>query len=206
VNRLKNEKLNTLVLTYKNEGNEDVFNEIYHELIEKRDHQFEKIGKSIRSNYHETRALYEDVLLRCIERYDGSTDFRNFYNAAVALERKGFYGKNKRIFEREVYYEAATESTDEPNAATFEFADDYNLEDDVLKTTEADQRQLIGFLTAKGDATTTAIVEAFLASERPTPTAIGKQLGLHHSTVTRKLRRLARHFGGDYRDYLRAYA
>ena len=76
----------------------------------------------------------------------------------------------------------------------------------VLETKRADQRQLIDFLLSGADATTTAIVEAFLNEKKPTPTAIGKKLGLHHSTVLRKLTSLASKYDskkfGDYRDFL----
>ncbi|OCI06325.1 hypothetical protein BBP22_21610 [Bacillus paralicheniformis] len=61
-------------------------------------------------------------------------------------------------------------------------------------------------MVEKSDETTKVIVETFLACERPTPTAIGKKLGVHHMTVIRKLEKLAGYFDtqqfGDYRDYL----
>ncbi|MGQ0416339.1 sigma-70 family RNA polymerase sigma factor, partial [Bacillus sp. HC-TM] len=91
--------------------------------------------------------------------------------------------------------------------------DDFDLEEHVIKKKEADQRELIDFLADPeqvNDETTTAIVESFLSSENktPTPTAIGKMLGLHHSTVIRKIERLAKRFDerqfGNYRDYLLA--
>jgi len=65
---------------------------------------------------------------------------------------------------------------------------------------------LIDSLLNGADAKTTAIVEAFLASEKSSPTAIGEELGLHHSTVIRTLKRLAGKFDskkyGDYTDFL----
>jgi DNA-binding IclR family transcriptional regulator len=65
---------------------------------------------------------------------------------------------------------------------------------------------LIDSLLNGADTTTTAIVEAFLAHPKPTATAIAKELGYHHSKVTRALNRLAGKFStkqfGDYSDYL----
>jgi DNA-directed RNA polymerase specialized sigma24 family protein len=206
----KNQKLNTLVTIYRETRDEDVFNEIYAKTIGKIYGKLEKIGKSIRADFHETLALYEDVLLRCIDVYDGKQDFQHFYNSSVSRARTDLYRKKKRLFERE-YYEPETEDEDAATSFDFIVGSDGAEHEFIRKQTEADQRQLIGSLIDPGkvnDATTTAIVEAFLASENPNPTAIGRQLGIHHSTVIRKLNRLARNFQpeifGDRRDYLLA--
>jgi hypothetical protein len=74
-----------------------------------------------------------------------------------------------------------------------------------IKTKE-DQRQLISFLTDpdKVDEITTLIVINF--DKFDSITALGKALGIHHETVKRKLRKLARNYDesifGDYSDYL----
>jgi DNA-directed RNA polymerase specialized sigma24 family protein len=201
-----NQKLNTLVNLYRETRDEDVFNEIYAKTIGKIYGKLEKIGKSIRADFHETLALYEDVLLRCIDVYDGKQDFQYFYNSSVYRARTDLYRKKKRLFDNE-YYEPETE--DEDAATSFDFIVGSDGADDeyLRKQTEADQRQLIGSLIDPGkvnDAMTTAIVKAFLSSDNPTPTAIGKKLGVHHSTVIRKLNRLARNIEPELRDYLLA--
>jgi DNA-directed RNA polymerase specialized sigma24 family protein len=201
-----NQKLNTLVTIYRETRDEDVFNEIYAKTIGKVYGKLETIGKSIRADFHETLALYEDVLLRCIDVYDGKQDFQHFYNSSVSRARTDLYRKKKRLFERE-YYEPETE--DEDAATSFDFIVGSDGADDeyLRKQTEADQRQLIGYLMNGADELTTAIVKLMLDNPELGPTAIKRQLGLkHHSTVTRKIESLAGKFDskqyGNYRDYL----
>lgn len=199
---LNKKQMNIAVLDYQKSKCEKTFHEIYDHFITRIDKLFVTIGKSIGADYWETRALYEDTLLKCISNYDGSNDFENLFNASIPLQRRHFLrgrsNRNKHEF---------IPKKDDMNAATFEVTYEITPEDAVVTKKEADQRQLIDFLLDKAkDATTTAIVEAFLSSERPTPTAIGKQLGLHHSTVIRKIEKLASKFDnkqfGDFRDYL----
>lgn len=196
-------KLNSLVLAYQTSGSDEVFNEIYAEVIAKGARAFEKIGKSIRADKHEVYAIYEDTLLRCIGKYDGSTDFIKFYLSSVARARTDVYRKKKKLSERETTWQ---QSEDDSEAATFEIADDFNLAEEVTETKEADQRQLIDFLTKDSDATTTAIVEAYRTQPKSSALAIAKSLGMHHYTVTRKLEKLAGKFDsqtfGNYTDYL----
>ncbi|MED4172612.1 hypothetical protein P4631_09205 [Halalkalibacterium halodurans] len=92
----------------------------------------------------------------------------------------------------------------DPDYTTF----DVVHENYVRESKRSDQRQLIDDLLEHADAQTTAIVRAWLDSDRPTLTSIGSQLGLHHETVRRKLAKLARYYDeasfGDYREYLSA--
>lgn len=202
---MDNKKLNSLVVSYQNDHTDEKFEEIY-EIVSKTWKGFASIARSLRSDIHEVTALYEDVLLRCIEKYNGATDFINFYRYSLTRARTDLYLKKKRQYEVEIF---ECELTSDDN--TFEFVINSNNTQDntaatVLETKEADQRHLISFLVSGADATTTAIVEAFLNEKKPTPTAIGKKLGLHHSTVLRKLTRLASKYDskkfGDYRDFL----
>jgi len=197
---LNNLKLNNAVLEFQRSRSDDSFAIIHEATIEKVNRKLEKIASSVRSNYHDTRALYEDVLMRCIERFDGTSDFTHFFNAAVSLERRGFNRKNVKSFNRELL------TVDDDEAANFEIKDDFNLEEQIIAKKKADQRKLIDSLLNGADAKTTAIVEAFLAHPKPTATAIAKELGVHHSKVTRALNRLAGKFStkqfGDYHDYL----
>jgi hypothetical protein len=198
---MNKEKLNTLVSRYQETKDETVFNEIY-ETVSASWKSLETIGKSIRADIHETTALYEDVLLKCITKYNGEGDFAHFYYASVSRKRTDLYRKKKLLNQRETFYER--DSRDE--AANFEIESDFNLEEIALSKKEADQRQLIDSLLSGADETTTAIVETFLQHSKPTPTAIGKQLDIHHSTVIRKLERLAGKFDskqfGSHTDYL----
>jgi len=198
------QKLNNLVISYQTSADEATFNEIYAEVITKGARAFEKIGKSIRADKHETTALYEDTLLRCIGKYDGSTDFIKFYLSSVARARTDVYRKKKKLSERETMWQQ--NGNDDSEEATFEIADDFNLAEEVTQTKEADQRQLIDFLTKDSDATTKAIVEAYRTQSKSSALAIAKGLGMHHYTITRKLEKLAGKFDskqfGNHQDYL----
>jgi DNA-directed RNA polymerase specialized sigma subunit len=197
---LNNLKLNNAVLEFQRSHSDESYAIIHEATIEKVNRKLEKIASSVRSNYPDTRALYEDVLLRCIERFDGKSDFSHFYNAAVALERRGFNRKNTKRFNREFF------TVDDDEAATSDIKDDFNLEEQITAKKKADQRQLIDSLLNGADETTTAIIATFLAHPKPTATAIAKELGVHHSKVTRALSRLAAKYStkqfGDYTDYL----
>lgn len=199
---MKNLKLNNAVLEFQRSRSDESYAIIHEATIEKVNGKLEKIASSVRSNYPDTRALYEDVLMRCIERFDGKSDFTHFYNAAVALERRGFNRKNTKHY----YREQLTVDKDDDEAVNFEIKDDFNLEEEITAKKKADQRQLIDSLLNGADETTTAIVATFLAHPKPTATAIAKELGVHHSKVTRALNRLASKFStkqfGDYHDYL----
>jgi hypothetical protein len=202
-------QLNDLVIEYQKTKDESIFNQIY-EIVSKKWVNLHFVGKSLLSDEHEATALYEDTLMRCIELFNGKGDFINYYKAGLRKSRANLFNKYRRRFKVVVPMEENIEESDDSDdsiAATIENIPDlYTTEEIAFQKTEADQRQLIDFLVSGADATTTAIVEAFLAHPRPTPTAIGRKLGLHHSVVKRKLERLAGKFDakqfGDYRDYL----
>jgi hypothetical protein len=199
-------ELNKLVLAYQKTKDESLFNRIY-EMVSGEWKNLHTVGKSVMADEHQILALYEDVLMNCIERYTGQGDFIRYYRAGLRMSRAALYKDQRRYYGR--FEPSNNETNDEgtPIAATIEsLPDPITIEEIAFRKTEADQRQLIDFLVSGADATTTAIVEAFLAHPRPTPTAIGRKLGLHHSVVKRKLERLAGKFDakqfGDYRDYL----
>ena len=201
---MNNEQLNKLVLDYRNDRSDETFRQLY-EMVSGNWKGLETIGKSVKASGAEILAAYQDTLLSCIEKYDGRADFINLLNRSIRFKRSDIYRRKKRLAEFEVYF-SPVENEDGSEAANFEFVDDFDLEEQVIAKKKADQRQLIDFLLNGADAKTTAIVEAFLASEKPTPTAIGEALGLHHSTVIRSLKRLAGKFDskkyGDYNDFL----
>lgn len=207
---MENVKLNNLVVAYQTERNEDDFNEIYRYFNAKWSRTIDSVARSIRSNEADTQALYEDSLMKAIENYDSDRgDFINVVNNYIRRARTDLYRKTKRQHERE-YYEV--EKQDE-EGGTYETAismlpSDTNVEETVITKEKADNRQVIDSLLSKADARTTAIVETFLASTKPTPTAIGKEMNLHHSVVLRSIKRLAGNFDtnkyGEYRDYLLA--
>jgi hypothetical protein len=200
---MNSQQLNNLVLDYRNDRSDETFAQIY-AMVSTNWRSLETVGKSVKASGAEVLALYEDTLLRCIEAHK-TGDFEHFLNQSIKRRRTDIYRKKKRLTEFEVFA-APVENEDGSEAANFEIADEFNLEDYVLKKKRADQRKLIDHLLNGADAKTTAIVEAFLASEKSSPTAIGEALGLHHSTVIRTLKRLAGKFDskqfGSHRDYL----
>lgn len=199
---MSKEQLNSEVLKYQESRSESAFMMVYDYFITRNDRKFKTIGKSIGADYYEARAIYEDTLLSCIESYNGEHDFERLFNASVPLQRRYFLRGRVNRNKREIIPKG-----DHKDAATFEVPCTITPEELLTTKKEVDQRQLIDFLLGTtSDATTIQIAEAYLSSEKPTPTAIGKKLGLHHSTVIRKLEKLSRNFDtkqfGDYRDYL----
>jgi hypothetical protein len=205
--QMNNVKLNSLVLTYQQTKSNAVFTEIYAEVSGWWSNS-KTIAQSIRSNEHDTVALYEDTLLNAIDKYNGTGDFMNYYKRGVVQNRAYLYRKTKRQHEHEVFEQQLNVAEDDGNPNQLE-ALYGTTEQTPFTKKEADQRQLIDSLLNGADAKTTAIVEAFLNHPKPTPTAIGEALGIHHSTIIRTLKRLAGKFDdkqhGDYRDYLFAH-
>jgi len=196
------------VKTYQQTKSDEVFRDIYNEVRGWWSNK-QTIAKSIGASEHEVQALYEDVLMKSIERYDGKSDFMRFYKKAVTLERANLYRSKRRRRQQEVYQSASDE------AATLEetLADDFDLETEtiasIIAKKKADQRQLIDFLLNGADDFTAATVKAFLQHPKPSATAIAKELGVHHSKVIRALTRLAAKYDstifGEHRDYLFAH-
>jgi DNA-directed RNA polymerase specialized sigma24 family protein len=206
---LENGKLNNLVVTYQTKRNDDDFNEIYRYFNAKWSRTIDTVAKSIRSNEADTQALYEDSLMKAIENYDPERgDFVNVVNNYIRRARTDLYRKTKRQFIWEVYEGRTIADGDVTEMDISMQPADVNIEEEIIAKEKADNRQVISDLLSGADAKTTAIVEAFLASSKPNPTAIGRELNLHHSVVIRTLKRLAGKFDtnkyGEHRDYLLA--
>jgi DNA-directed RNA polymerase specialized sigma24 family protein len=203
---MNNQQLNNLVTRYQSERSDEVFNQLY-AMVSANWRSLRTVASSVLSNEADILAAYEDVLLICIENYDGRGDFINLLNRCIWRKRNDIYkvAKGRKKYEAII---PEMENEDGSTAATFELADEFNLEDFITTKKKADQRQLIDSLLNGADETTTAIVVSFMQHPKPTPTAIGKVLGIHHSVVIRKLERLAGKFDskkfGDYRDFLAA--
>ncbi|MGG4217533.1 NUMOD1 domain-containing DNA-binding protein [Paenibacillus jamilae] len=117
----------------------------------------------------------------------------------------------KRVASRKEYDYYSRVTNFEPpdaddDAPTSEIADSFDLENSVVNKREDDQRQLIAYLSdpAQVDTVTNSIVTMF--SQYDSITALAKALGIHHETVSRKLRKLSRRYDanrfGEVRDYL----
>ncbi|MGI2709029.1 sigma-70 family RNA polymerase sigma factor [Bacillus cytotoxicus] len=207
--------INNMAIEYLRTGDDSVFTDLYVSLLEVyRDKLRYWSTTTYMANEHDITGLFHDVIQKVLEslRNNVGGDFVKIFTVSLGNSYKSLLRKLRTRRKYELY--DGSDSDEEENTAMFEtIADEFDIEEHVIKKKEADQRELIDFLTDPGevnDETTTAIVESFLSSENktPTPTAIGKMLGLHHSTVIRKLERLAKRFDerqfGDYQDYLLA--
>ena len=193
------------VAAYLATGDQTIFEALYDEMVAKYRRQLDGWAATTSEvTSHEITEIFEDTLIKTIETIeDAGGDFDKLFHRSLYNRYKSELRKLQTQRKHEQY--AKVEREDE---VAFEIADDIDIEQTVLNPAKkkADQRQLIDFLLSGADATTTAIVEAFLAHPKPTATAIANQLGYHHTKVTRALNRLAAKFNtkqfGDYRDYL----
>lgn len=207
--------INEMANDYLRTGDDFVFTDLYTSLSEVyRDKLRYWSTSTYMANEHDITDLFHDVIHKVLEslRNNVGGDFVKLFAVSLGNSYKSLLRKLRTRRKYELY--DGPDSDENENTAMFEtLKDDFDLEEHVIKKKKADQRELIDFLTDPdkvNDETTTAIVESFLSSENktPTPTAIGKMLGLHHSTVIRKIERLAKRFDerqfGNYRDYLLA--
>lgn len=204
--------INEMANDYLRTGDDFVFTDLYTSLSEVyRDKLRYWSTSTYMANEHDITDLFHDVIHKVLEslRNNAGGDFVKLFAVSLGNSYKSLLRKLRTRRKYELY---DGPEADGSNTTMFDnIEDDFKLEDQVLKKKEADQRQLIDFLLDPDkviDETTTTIVETFLLSDKPTPTTIGKKLGLHHSTVIRKLGRLAKRYDekqfGDYRDYLLA--
>lgn len=206
--------INEMANDYLRTGDDLAFTDLYTSLSEVyRDKLRYWSTSTYMANEHDITGLFHDVIQKVLNslRNNAGGDFVKLFAVSLKNEYNSLLRKLRTRRKYELY--DGPNSDEEENTAMFEtIADEFDLEEHVIKKKEADQRKLIDFLTDPGqvsDETTTAIVESFITNDGPiTPTAIGKKLGLHHSTVIRKIERLAKRFDerqfGNYRDYLLA--
>ncbi|PGY64378.1 sigma-70 family RNA polymerase sigma factor [Bacillus cereus] len=207
--------INEMANDYLRTGDDFVFTDLYTSLSEVyRDKLRYWSASTYMANEHDIIDLFHDVIHKVLEslRNNVGGDFVKLFVVSLGNSYKSLLRKLRTRRKYELY--DGPDSDENENTAMFEtLKDDFDLEEHVIKKKEVDQRELIDFLADPeqvNDETTTAIVESFLSSENktPTPTAIGKMLGLHHSTVIRKIERLAKRFDerrfGNYQGYLLA--
>jgi DNA-directed RNA polymerase specialized sigma24 family protein len=197
--------INDAVTRYLTSKDESDLAEIYRSLLAEYQRKLAYWASStFMANDHDMTAIFDDSLIKSLEAVEkNGGDLVKIFHCSLHNRYKSLL---RKLRTRRTYELYEIESEDDENEANFEIADEFSLEDYITAKKKADQRQLIDFLLNGADAKTTAIVEAFLASEKPTPTAIGEALGLHHSTVLRSIKRLAGKFDskkfGDYHDFL----
>ncbi|MGG2024171.1 sigma-70 family RNA polymerase sigma factor [Gottfriedia sp. S16(2024)] len=202
--------INGKVFLYLEKGIEDDFSDFYKELKNEYQSKLRYWSKNtFMANMHDIQELFDDTVFNVMNviKKDGG-DFVKLFQLRLVSRYKSLL--RKLIVRRAHEDYDFDKSSADPEAATFELADDFNLEEKVITDLtgkkKADQRQLIDSFLDGADADTTAIVNAFLTHPKPTATAIAKELGVHHSKVLRNFERLGGTFDykqfGDYRDYL----
>lgn len=208
------EQLNSLHAAYRAELTADAFNRMYRlaESMFGRMHRDSLISRGCRDE-HSAQETFDNAIWELSER-DDLLNFATTLSSALLRKRlmvfRGNGRRRKRIpgsLDETVANESGEYSPkyptpEEPSAEEVAMPN-------LCRKKEDDQRQLIDFLkhSGKPDATTTAIVEAFLfAPPSASDTAIAESIGIHHETAKRKLRKLARQYDanrfGDVSDYL----
>ena len=207
-------QLNFLAAAWRANKTDDAFRNLY-ELAST---MFERLHRDSLFNggcrdEHYAKESFDNAVFELSQR-DDVRDFANLLSAALRRKRLMIYRTSKR---RRKHVSGSLDEMDVNESG--EYSPKYNLPEEpsaeeiaitkLHRKKEDDQRQLIDFLKCSGspDATTTAIVEAYLSAPPSAKnTAIAKSLGIHPETAKRSLRKLSRLYDanrfGDYSDYL----
>jgi DNA-directed RNA polymerase specialized sigma subunit len=169
----------------------------------------EPIIKNITYEFTSFRALPFDELFSHLSLYfwketqifetNRNSDFKSYITFKLKRRALDFLRGKEGTFYKRILPLNINEDSSEEDAATFEIADTFNLEEALINSeevkTDVDKRQLIDELVEKRkDSLTTAIVREYLSPEQLTPTAIGNKLGVHHEVVKRRIKSLSKNF------------
>jgi DNA-directed RNA polymerase specialized sigma24 family protein len=200
--------INNSVTQYHATKDEVILTEIYRTtLVEYQSKLNHWSSTTFMASSHEVNELFDEAFMKSLEVIgNNGGDFVKLFHLSLGNRYKDLLRRLKTRRKYELY----EVDNDDEDAATFEIASDFNLEDDVTvrmsAKQKADQRQLIDFLVCGENERTMAIVQAYLSTDLKTPTAIGNHLGLNHKQVIRALNRLAGKFDtrqfGESSDYL----
>ncbi|MFW5434298.1 hypothetical protein [Paenibacillus apiarius] len=196
--------LNEKVMEYKRTGSQDLFGEIYREVSRPWAAYLQRDSSYAMTDYAEVSATYDDKLLDVIDKFDPQKgNFISILSSALANARTDLRRKNLRRRRMEIY------ASSEEDAATFLERDDVNVNVErtaLTYTKKKEQRQLLSHLVAEADDLTHKIVILF--AENDSFNAVGKQLGIDHKRVKRRIESLSRRYDGnrfgDIRDILYA--
>ncbi|ARD57416.1 sigma-70 family RNA polymerase sigma factor [Bacillus safensis] len=169
--------IDALVIEYRETKNELVFNELYRELIDKQRKKFSTIARSINSNESDVMALYEDIMMKCIEKWDGIRPFEHLYKFSMKRARANVYRNQSARRDKETIVDPQDVGADKTAGTTTENA---YIETDTMRI----------FKSAIDDEITLKIVETFLQLDKPSYTEISRLTGVNRWNVTRILKRL----------------
>ena len=214
MNELKKFHINELATKYIDEKDEAVFESLYRNLLlvtqPKLDYWISQTR--ILAGRHEIQAVFDDSVIKALSAFGKRNgDFVKLFTTLLHNEQKTLLRKLRTRRKYELY---EVENSNE-DAATFEIASEFNVEEHITAIKEADQRQLIDFLLSGENERVTGIIQTFLKLDCsgkstwsfPTAKSIADELGIHHSAVSRTFKRLAAKFEqakqfGSYQDYL----
>ncbi|MFK4304300.1 hypothetical protein ABH892_004440 [Paenibacillus sp. RC254] len=195
------EKLNKKANEFFVSKTPENFNNVYQEVIEEFQRQNRRrVTSTGLGSIDDADEILDSVILKLTAR-DGALNFGKLVSRSLKNARIDFLRSELR---RSESFELSIDSSEE-SALTLNIADSELVEDRVLKK-EDDQRQLIAYLSdpTQVDDVTTLIVTKF--SQYDSITALAKALGIHHETVSRKLRKLSRRYDanrfGEIGEYL----
>ncbi|MDR4198282.1 sigma-70 family RNA polymerase sigma factor [Bacillus altitudinis] len=169
--------IDALVIEYRETKNELVFNEIYRELIDKQRKKFSTIARSINSNEADVIALYEDILMKCVEKWDGIRPFEHLYKFSIKRARANVYRNQSVRRNKESIVDPQDVGADKTAGATTEEA---YIQNETLRI----------FKDMIEDEITLKIVETFLQLDKPSYAEISRLTGVNRWSVTRILKRL----------------
>lgn len=169
--------IDALVIEYRETKNELVFNEIYRQLIDKQRKKFSTIARSINSNEADVIALYEDILMKCVEKWDGVRPFEHLYKFSMKRARANVYRNQSVRRDKETIVDPQDVGVDKTAGMMSEVA---FIESDTMRI----------FKDRIEDEITLKIVETFLQLDKPSYTEISRLTGVNRWSVTRILKRL----------------
>ncbi|WP_113755085.1 sigma-70 family RNA polymerase sigma factor [Bacillus pumilus] len=169
--------IDALVIEYRETKNELVFNELYRELIDKQRKKFSTIARSINSNEADVIALYEDILMKCVEKWDGVRPFEHLYKFSMKRARANVYRNQSVRRDKETIVDPQDVGSNRTAGATTEEA---YIETDTMRV----------FKCTIEDEISLKVVETFLQLDKPSYTEISRLTGVNRWSVTRILKRL----------------
>lgn len=192
------DEVNSYVLEYKRTGCPDKFNTLYKVLMERLKSKQSYDIRVRGMDTHEAVALYDDTIMEAIRYYREGSFLKLLYMRL----------KSRRIDLHRMRKRKIASNYDMVDLSSVDILEDNDRdrvdtpEESVIK--KEDQRQLISFLVARQDDFTVTVAK--LIPSFDSPTAIAKELGVHHSKVGRSLDRLRNRFDanrfGELREYL----
>lgn len=150
-------------------------------------------------------ALYEEFALK-VNRYDGRIAFSAFIKPILNQRALRVAARKERRFYENVTF--IEDLVDDEGNPTYSFEDDSKTDDIAINKIEKspDKLQLIRALTEKADDFTVAAVSLLLSKPNASLTSIATEMGVNHTTLKRKVQRLARNYDqsrfGDLQQYL----